>query len=130
MKSPHWRIPAGVFSAVLLGQVACFSEAASLKPLQWQKVPGGGPRGSVLGLGSSGAFDERANFTTHAFKDGSRYALYYGGSDAGGSCAGINGTHWRIGLARSTDGLNFTRVPGTGTGGAVLDLGSAGHFDD
>lgn len=125
-----WKNLASLLPLLLLGLPACFSETASLKPLVWEKVPGGGPRGSVLGLGSSGAFDARANFTTRAFKDGATYALYYGGSDAGGSCAGINGTHWRIGLARSPDGLSFTRVPGTETGGAILDLGTAGHFDD
>ena len=117
-------------TVTLLGAIACSSAPASLTPLVWTKVPGGGPDGSVLGLGSAGAFDERGNFTTRAFKDGATYNLYYGGSDATGTCAGINSSHWRIGLARSADGLNWTRVPGAETGGAVLDLGTTGHFDD
>jgi len=65
-----------------------------------------------------------------AFKDGAVTALYYGGSDATGSCSGINGSRWRIGLARSPDGVDWTRVPGTETGGAVLDVGAPGNFDD
>lgn len=108
----------------------CSATTAPLTPLAWQKTPGGGPRGSVLGLGSPGAFDEKANFTITAFKDGDLYKLYYGGADTTGPCAGINSAHWRIGLAQSSDGLNWTRVPGTGTGGAILDIGTPGHFDD
>jgi predicted GH43/DUF377 family glycosyl hydrolase len=108
----------------------CASYTAPLDQLAWQKVPGGGPRGSVLGLGSAGSFDEKANFTVSAFKDGDVYRLYYGGADTTGPCAGINSAHWRIGLAQSSDGLNFTRVPGTETGGAILDIGAAGNFDD
>jgi len=52
-----------------------------------------------------------------------------GGADATGACPGINGAHWRIGLATSRDGINWTRVLGTATGGAILDNGVAGHFD-
>ncbi|MBI5069951.1 MAG: hypothetical protein HZB56_17085 [Deltaproteobacteria bacterium] len=113
---------------------ACSAETADLAPLDWQRVDGPGPGGSVLGLGSAGAFDERGNFTVRAFLDGSVYRLYYGGSDASdptgnGSCPGINGTHWRIGTAESADGLTWTRVAGSATGGAVLDNGSATDFD-
>jgi hypothetical protein len=65
--------------------------------------------------------------------------MFYGGSEASerADCPSaappatptINGTHWRIGLATSTDGLTFTRVAGSETGGAVLDNGAAGDFD-
>jgi hypothetical protein len=115
-------------AALLLAR--CSANSADLEPLQWQKVPGSGPGGSVLGLGSAGSFDERGNFTVRAFKDGPVYSLYYGGADTNGSCAGINSAHWRVGLAQSTDGLGWTRVAGTETGGAVLDIGTPGHFDD
>jgi hypothetical protein len=115
---------------VTIAVAGCSATTADLEPIAWRKVPGPGPGGALLGPGAAGAFDERANFTVSAFKDGATYNLYYGGSDATGSCAGINGSHWRVGLARSTDGVNFTRVPGTGTGGAILDLGSPGQFDD
>jgi predicted GH43/DUF377 family glycosyl hydrolase len=118
--------------AVALAAAGCSATTADLEPLAWQKVPGDAPGGAVLGPGGVGAFDERSSFTVSAFKDGATYRLYYGGSDATtiGTCAGINASHWRIGLAQSSDGVSWTRVPGTETGGAVLDLGSAGQFDD
>jgi len=108
----------------------CSATTADLEPIAWQKVPGTGPGGAVLGLGSPGNFDERGNFTISAFKDGDVYRLYYGGADTNGTCGGINSAHWRIGLAQSNDGLAWTRVPGTETGGAILDIGAAGNFDD
>ncbi len=115
-------------AAVLLG--GCSANTADLEPLAWQRVPGPAAGGALLGTGATGAFDERSNFTVSALADGGTVHLYYGGSDATGACAGINGSHWRIGLARSADGVNFTRVPGTETGGAILDLGAPGQFDD
>ncbi len=117
-------------SAVLLALARCGADTADLAPLRWERVSGPGPEGALLGLGDPGAFDERGNFTVSAFRDERGvYDLYYGGSDATGACAGINGSRWRIGLARSTDGVSFTRVPGSATGGAVLDVGGPGDFD-
>ncbi len=126
------RIPASVAAGVLAAAVlgGCSAETVPLEPLAWAHVAGPAQGGALLGLGAAGAFDERANFTVSAFRDGATTWLYYGGSDATGACAGINGSHWRVGLATSTDGVNFTRVPGDGTGGAVLDLGAPGEFDD
>src|SRR6266850_4364595 len=112
-----------------LSFAGCSASTADLAPLEWQKVSGPGPNGAVMGFGSAGSFDERGNFTISAFKDGDLFRLYYGGADTTGPCGGINSAHWRIGLATSTDGLNWTRVPGTATGGSILDLGDAGHFD-
>jgi hypothetical protein len=114
-------------AALLAG---CTASTASLEPLAWQRVEGTGPGGALLGNGAAGAFDERGNFTVRAFKDGATWYLYYGGSDATGACAGINGSHWRVGLAQSTDGVTFMRVPGAEAGGAVLDLGGPGRFDE
>jgi hypothetical protein len=108
----------------------CAADTVALSPLDWVKVPGPGPNGALLGPGATGAFDERANFTVDAFRDGDKIRLYYGGADTSGACAGINSSHWRIGLAESTDGVTFSRVPGDQTGGAVLDLGAPGNFDD
>ena len=115
-------------AAVLL---ACVADTAELEPIPWQKVAGPGPGGSVLGLGAPGGFDERGNFTVSAFTDGGVVSLYYGGSDATGdpACPGIRDSRWRIGLARSTDGVTFERVPGTETGGAIVDVGEPGSFD-
>ncbi len=117
------------FAAALFLLAGCSSSTAPLAPLEWTKVSGSGPAGAILGLGAANAFDERGNFTVRAFKDGDTYKLYYGGSDTFGPCAGINSSHWRIGLAQSTDGVTFTRVAGTETGGAILDNGAAGQFD-
>src|SRR5256885_1790645 len=110
----------------------CSSSAASVDPLPWTKVSGSTTdaplnNGGVLGLGAPGAFDERANFTVGVIKDGDTVRMYYGGADSvqqSGGCPGINGVHWRIGLATSNDGLNFTRVPGSGAKGEILDNGT------
>jgi hypothetical protein len=118
-----------MFAAASLALASCSADTASLSPLQWSKVPGTGPNGALLGPGATNAFDERANFTTDAFRDGATIRLYYGGSDATGTCAGINGSHWRIGMAESADGVTFTRVAGTGPGGAMIDNGDSTRFD-
>lgn len=122
------RVAALLAAGALLAR--CSASTAPLAPIAWQKTPGSAPGGAVLGPGSAGAFDEKANFTVTAFKDGGTWRLYYGGADTTGPCAGINSAHWRIGLAQSADGLDWTRVPGTETGGAILDVGDAGRFDD
>jgi hypothetical protein len=119
-------------AAALLALAACHADTASLEPIAWQKVTGPEQGGAVLGLGALNDFDQRGNFTVSAFKDGAKYRLYYGGSDATGvpTCGtGINDSHWRIGLAESQDGVDFTRVRGSETGGAILDLGAPGAFD-
>jgi predicted GH43/DUF377 family glycosyl hydrolase len=124
---------ARALAVALVAAAACHASTADLEPLAWQKVSGPGPGGAVLGLGAPGDFDERGNFTVSAFKDGATTWLYYGGSDTTGvtTCVpgSINDTHWRVGLATSTDGVNFTRVRGTATGGALLDVGAPGEFD-
>ena len=116
--------------AIVVG-LGCNSETAVLTPLTWQKVSSSptGVAGSVLGLDTPGSFDEIGNFTVSAFRDAGQTWLYYGGADSLGTCPGINSAHWRIGLAQSTDGVSFQRVPGTQTGGAILDNGPAGAFD-
>ena len=125
-------VPRASAGALALLLAACNASTAELHPLAWQKVPGSAPGGAVLGLGSAGDFDERGNFTISAFKDGTVYRLYYGGSDTSGDPAcgtGINDTHWRIGLAESTDGVAWTRVRGPGPLGEVLGNGADGDFD-
>ncbi|HEU4382377.1 MAG TPA: hypothetical protein VFR85_02645, partial [Anaeromyxobacteraceae bacterium] len=121
-----------LIAVTLAGLGACQADTAELAPIPWEKVAGP-VGGAVLGLGAAGAFDERGAFTVSAFLDGGTVWLYYGGSDAApedpNCAAGINDTHWRIGLARSTDGVSFTRVQGAATGGAVLDIGAPGQFD-
>jgi predicted GH43/DUF377 family glycosyl hydrolase len=130
MISVHPARAATAVAAALL--VACSADTATISPLAWQKVESSttGQDGSVLGLDPTpGAFDEVGNFTVSAFKDGDTTFLYYGGADASGTCPGINSARWRIGLATSKDGVNFTRVAGDATGGALLGNGDAGRFD-
>jgi hypothetical protein len=132
MTSPHRSGMAAGAGVALLALAACHASTADLEPIAWQKVTGPELNGAVLGLGAPGDFDERGNFTVSALKDGATYRLYYGGSDTTGdpACPGINDTHWRIGLAESSDGVNFTRVRGDATaGGAILDNGQPGQFD-
>jgi hypothetical protein len=122
--------------AALLAIASCSSDTASITPLQWTKVETSttGLNGSVLGPGGPGTFDEIGTFTVSAFKENGTTWLYYGGADSSGraicpNSPGFNASHWRAGLARSSDGVNFTRVPGAETGGAILDNGAPGTFD-
>jgi hypothetical protein len=129
--APHL---ASLASLALAALAACSADTAGLSPLDWQKVSGP-VSGAVLGLGDPGHFDELSSFTVSAFQDGGTTWLYYGGSDAENvttSCPGIRNTSWRIGLAQSTDGVTFARVPGDADGNgddAVLGLGTTGRFD-
>ena len=133
------RTPASAIAVALAGAAlcACQADTAELTPIPWQKVAGP-VGGAVLGLGPAGSFDELGSFTVRAFQDGGVVWMYYGGAavDPGAdpACPGIADVPWRIGLARSTDGVNFTREPGTVTGtgvpgGTILDHGAAGQFD-
>jgi hypothetical protein len=115
-------------AAALAAQHGCSSQPASITPLSWEKVPGPGPNGAVLGLDSAGTFDEVGNFTISAFKEGATFKLYYGGADVG-DCPGINNSHWRIGLATSDDGLHWTRVRGSQSKESIVDNGAPGEFD-
>jgi hypothetical protein len=130
------KLPSGGLLAAALAACAgaCSANTAELTPLAWQKVADSptGTKGSILSVpGAAGAFDEVGNFTVSAFRDAGITSLYYGGADSSGAgiCPGINVAHWRIGLARSQDGVSFQRVPGDKTGGAILDNGDAGRFD-
>ncbi len=132
MTDSRWAGAALSALAALLGFAGCSADTAGITPLQWQKVEDSstGLNGSILGLDGAGTFDEIGNFTVSAFKDDSGVTfLYYGGADSTGTCPGINSSHWRIGLAKSTDGVAFTRVSGTQFGGAILDNGAPGTFD-
>jgi hypothetical protein len=74
----------------------------------------------VLDAGPAGAFDAArvAGPMVRQEPDGS-WRLWYTGSAAGEGTA--DGRTGRVGLARSADGLAWTRVPGEGTGGAILE---------
>jgi hypothetical protein len=74
----------------------------------------------VLDAGAPGAFDAArvAGPVVRREADGS-WRLWYTGSAAGDGTA--DGRTGRIGLARSADGRAWTRVPGEGFGGAILE---------
>ncbi|HUJ25101.1 MAG TPA: hypothetical protein VLW85_03725 [Myxococcales bacterium] len=112
---------------------ACSASTAPFTPIDWQKVQGGGPLGSVIGTGAAGDFDEKANFTVSAFRDGDVIRIFFGGADTttvpGQTCGGINPARWRIGTAFSNDGLTFTKIRGALTGGSIVDNGPDGSFD-
>src|SRR3954467_2392195 len=108
------RIRATAVLAASIFLVHCSSETLPLQPIDWQRTPGGGPNGSVLGFGPPGTFGEAGNFTISAFKDTDGvYKLYYGGADTATinpACTGINGGHWRIGPAPFHTALTRTRA--------------------
>ncbi len=128
------HLAARILPALALAALAaCSADTAGLSPLAWQKVKGPLTGGAVLDLGAAGKFDELSSFTATAVQDGGTTWLFYGGSDAENvttTCPGIRNTHWRIGVATSTDGLDFRRVPGdVDADDAVLGLGTTGAFD-
>ncbi|MCK6528528.1 glycosyl hydrolase [Myxococcota bacterium] len=90
--------------------------ATSRDGLSWEKV------GPVLGAGARGSFDADAPGSASALRRSGRFHLFYEGTDAEG--------RRRIGLAASEDGVRFSRLAGRAPGGAVLDAGSPGSWDE
>lgn len=72
-----------------------------------------------LGTGSSGDFDHTSLFGAAVIYNESldAYQMWYTGQRLGGF------SDFRIGYAISSDGVNWTKVPGPGTGGSVIDKG-------
>lgn len=74
----------------------------------------------ILDLGTSGDWDDAHVWSPYVIKDGNQYLMWYNGND---------GSNNRIGLATSSDGLNWTKYAGnncSGTtgNGCVFNLGS------
>ena len=76
----------------------------------------GGPTTTIL-AGTPGQFDATGVASPHVILDGATYKMWYQGLDGAGLL--------RIGYATSTDGITWTK-----NGPAVLNLGTAGAFDD
>ncbi|GAB4129681.1 MAG: hypothetical protein OHK0050_43690 [Roseiflexaceae bacterium] len=96
--------------------------AVSADGVNWSRVVGPMTGGSVLDLGPSGNFDSAGVAFVNVMKDGSTYKMWYTGYGANY----IEG----IGYATSPDGINWTRVPGSLQGAAVLRAsGQNGSFD-
>jgi hypothetical protein len=92
--------------------------------LRWQKL------GALFGKGPAGAFDELGAATRHVLRNGSEWLMFYEGfapyrTDGGGSGRAV-----AIGLARSTDGLRWERVPGPLVGGAIFRPVDAAAWDN
>ncbi len=71
MNIVHRVSMAALCAGALLCLSSCSSSTASIEPLAWQKVPGSGPSGALMGLGSAGSFDESGTFTEQAVVSGS-----------------------------------------------------------
>jgi predicted GH43/DUF377 family glycosyl hydrolase len=87
--------------------------ARSADARSWTKLPA-----PVLGQGPRGAWDERALGDPYVIESGGWLYLYYLGED--------RARRQRLGLARSRDGIGWTRLMDN----PVLDLGPDGAFDE
>ncbi|NCC34263.1 MAG: hypothetical protein EOM24_19965, partial [Chloroflexia bacterium] len=77
----------------------------------WARVPGLAGLGSVLGVGPAGRFDSAEVSFPTVVRTATGFAMWY---------VGGNGSLFSLGMATSTDGLNWTRVEGPLTDGSVL----------
>jgi len=97
---------------------ACYNLRSSTDGVNWTEV------GQVLGYSAgSGTFaTTQCGFFSRCsvLFDAGTYRMWY---------VGFDGLRYRVGLATSSDGVNWTRVNGAGTGGSCLDTGAPGQFD-
>lgn len=96
--------------------------AWSLDGSNWTRVAGPGALGSVYDLNMAGLPDSLGMATPCVVKTGDTYHMWYSQFDLASSTS-------RIGYARSSDGIHWTKVNGTGQNGSVIDLGPPGSFD-
>jgi hypothetical protein len=88
--------------------------------IRWER------RGQVFGANpDAGAFDSLGAGGGKVIPWQGGWLMAYEGIAATGP-----GYHYRIGLATSPDGLRWERLPGRGAGGAALDLGAPGSWDE
>ena len=87
-----------------LGFVVCAAESSD-GGLNWRRL------GVLFGRGDAEAFDSDGASTRHVFWHEGRFTMLY---------EGWRGTRIGVGLARSSDGLTWERVPGPQERGAVL----------
>lgn len=80
--------------------------------INWTKHPGN----PVLTSDPVGIWDSAFTTLATVIHDGINYKMWY---------SGHNGTSYRIGLATSSDGVNWTKY----SGNPVLDTGGAGEWD-
>lgn len=102
------------FSAATLGTAEQVVYLTSFLPA---KVPGAATGGAVLGEGTG--WDSDGAWAPFVQPDGSGFRMWYASSSSGGAA--------HIGLARSTDGVTWTREPAPLVGPSVV--ASACHAD-
>ena len=90
--------------------------AESINGIDWTKIDGSGSGGCILDIGG---FASRSIGVCTVITDNNIYKMWYSGDDS------INN---RIGYAESTNGIDWTKISGSGTGGSVFDVG--GGFDN
>ena len=90
--------------------------AVSSDGISWTKVSGSAPRNAVLDIGETGDFDSQRATHANIYKENGVYKMIYSGYD---------NTKYRLGFAVSEDGLVWTKHPGSGGGGSILDTGAA-----
>jgi len=86
--------------------------ATSPDPINWKKHP----NNPVLDIGPK-IWDSYWVQSPTVFFDGIEYHMWY---------AGLDGTNYRIGYAKSADPINWKKHPNN----PVLDLGASGEWDD
>jgi predicted GH43/DUF377 family glycosyl hydrolase len=98
--------------------------ATSTDGLSWTKpnlgfhnYGGNSNNNIVIDLGASGEWDDAQAILSRVLFDGFEYHMWYGGGD---------GTHHRIGYARSLDGVHWVKFPSN----PIFDTGITGSWDD
>ncbi|WP_026369853.1 hypothetical protein [Kallotenue papyrolyticum] len=113
--------------------------ATSTDGRQWTRRTGPLAGSAVLrASGVNGTFDRDAVNTPYVIKDRASAAAPCPGIANGSTCyrmwyEGVNnesGYIFRIGYATSANGVNWTRVAGSGAGGSVVDRAVFGNFDE
>jgi len=92
--------------------IRTLAHATSPNGIDWTNIPGPGPNGTIMSMGSPGDFDEGTQAFPVVIKKGNEYWMWYSGGNAAGNI--------RIGFAKSTDGQTWTKIPGIAGNGAVL----------
>jgi hypothetical protein len=80
--------------------------AVSIDDVHWEKI------GPIMGRGEQGSFDERGVATRQVIRQGSEYLMFYEGMYGQASSS--------IGMARSDDGIHWTRIRGSEDRGAIF----------
>jgi predicted GH43/DUF377 family glycosyl hydrolase len=126
-----WKTATG-YSMLLTGRKLVSGSTFQTKIMSTTSTDGiswSGPSPALNPSGTNSNFDFSNLNSPDLFQDPaspSPFKLYYSGNtiDANGNF------HTRIGLAASSNGTSFSKVSGSQTGGAVLDVGAGGSAFD